>query len=58
MSKPREMSFTLWAALLFIGGCVTLFSGVWVRALIPLTLGVALVAAALILLRTDHVETP
>ena len=58
MSKPREMSFTVWAALLFTAGLVTLFSGVWVRAVIPLTLGVALVAAALILLRTDHVEMP
>ena len=58
MSKPRETSFTLWAAVLFTGGCIALFSGVWVRALIPLTLGVALVAAALILLRTDHAEMP
>ena len=58
MSKPKEMPFMLWAALLFTAGCATLFSGVWVRALIPLTLGVALVAAALILLRTDQAGMP
>jgi hypothetical protein len=50
MSNTIDVASGVFAAVLLAVGWAALFNGLWVRAAVPVALGIALVGAALILL--------